>query len=214
MSEPTEDYMKLHEKKHANAKILSDTYTLHHMEAYTEAAKKHLLNEKGEVIALRFKEGHKGKSGRDVRKDFVKSMRDFYKGKLETRFGAKNLEDDDVKKLLGAFYGFHDEEVQGLLDSHREKFTPGFYQESLGPHLSQQVRKLAYAQATDHIGQNEATEIAKKIGIEDLLTAPPDDKEARALLNRWRDNEGKLTPKDLQELVGGKLKEYKKKKAA
>lgn len=146
---------------------LIDTLDVHHHEAYTSAAEKHLKDEKGEIDYKRLKEGK-------VQQDVAQTMVDFYVEKAKTKLGIpkeKKLSEEEIDMLLSAYANITKGELLELLREYKDDFKLAtFSQHVRDPQkgLLARVSAKMMPSATSHIEDTEKDkrDIIKAMGLE------------------------------------------------
>jgi hypothetical protein len=150
---------------------LVDTIELHHYQAYTSAAEKHLTTEGKKLDYKKLED-----SGTQER--FVQHMVDFYVERARERFGIskdKKLNDEEVDMLLGMYGNVTKGELLERIRENKGKFTLESFKGLLGTKEGRgilgQVRTKMLPGATSHIRDDphELEEIVKDMGIADKV---------------------------------------------
>jgi len=148
---------------------LVDTLDVHHHEAYTSAAEKHLMKADGNLDYKKLKDGK-------VQEDFAQTMVDFYIEKAKNKFGisqAKKLSEEETDMLLSAYANVTKGSLLELLRENKDEFKLQMFSTNVRSErgILAQVRARMTPSATSHIQDTseDKTDIVKEMGLEQMV---------------------------------------------
>lgn len=178
------------EKKRA-VRRLTDTLYLHHDEAYTTAAKEHLMTKEGAVDYTRLEDAA-------TQEKFAQRMTDFYVTKAREYLGIGKdvkLDANQINMLLMTYAGITKEELQQLVRESGEDFTLEHFK-SVADRLKQQVHQRLDATAGSHVKDEHKAGVIKEMGLEDIVdTSRMTTQQLTGLMSIYHANEGVIPPK-------------------
>lgn len=181
---------------------LIETLDVHHHEAYTAAAEKHL--KEGQVYKHdKLKEGK-------VQQGFAQSMVDFYVTKARERLGIakdKKLNDEEVDMLLMAYANITKGELLDLIREAKNKFTLSAFSTAVRDPdrgFLSQVRRRLEPSASAHIQDTleDKMRLVEDIGLKGKVD-PRYMTRTQVLrhASTYHRNQGVISPADYQDQV-------------
>ncbi len=170
---------------------LVDTIYIHHHEAYTSAAQKHLKDEKGLIDYSKLEDVA-------TQDKFAQEMTDFYVEKAKSYFGIgkdKELDEQQIEMLLMAYSGVTKTELFTLARKYGEDFTLPAYKQTIDDVQKSLMKKLTPL-TTAHVKDEHKGEIIQEMGLEDRIdSAKITTEELSALMHEYHNKGGMLDPR-------------------
>lgn len=184
------------EKKKA-AKLLADTIQMHHEQAYTTAAEKHLKNDKGLFDYSKLEDAA-------TQEKFAGHMTDFYVTKAREYFGVGKdvkLNEHQVDMLLAAYSGITKTELTDTIRKSGEDFTLDTFKSAVDQ-VRQQIGRRLDATAASHVKETHKAGIIKEMKLEDLVDATKMTAEqVIGLMHTYHANQGLVPAKSYKKEV-------------
>lgn len=186
-------------------KILA-TVDMHHSEAYTAAANKHLMGEDGLIDYNKLKDEKIGEKFADTMSDFIFDKAATYFGyKKEHEAITKKLKGDVFKKdaLMRAYSGSTQSQYRRFIATSKEKYT--FQQhtdEKFKGKLMEDVRATVGQAVGSHLNRSHIDDIIKYTDASKFFTTPKDVSLETALkLLNYHKQSGGLPQKDIDKIL-------------
>lgn len=184
------------EKKKANRK-LADTIQLHHEQAYTSAAEKHLKDKEGLFDYSKLENAA-------TQEKFAEHMADFYVTKARQYFGVGKdikLNEQQVDMLLSAYSGITKTELTDTIRKAGEDFTLDTFKSAVDQ-VRQQIGRRLDATAASHVKEEHKVGIIKEMKLEDLVDATKMTAEqVIGLMQTYHANQGLVPAKSYKKEV-------------
>lgn len=184
------------EKKKA-VKKLTDTIQLHHEQAYTSAAEKHLKDKGGLFDYGKLEDAA-------TQEKFAEHMADFYVTKARDYLGVGKdvkLNEHQVDMLLAAYSGITRSELLDVVRKSGEDFTLNAFK-AVVDRVMQQIGRRLDSTAASHVKAEHKVGIVKEMKLEDLVDPTKMTIEQVAeLMQAYHANEGVIPPKSYKKEI-------------
>jgi hypothetical protein len=206
------EFLQKHHKKHGTLSPAAEIAEDLALETYTAAKKKVLYDSKGKFHKEWLVDGDGKKSANDIVDDLANAHMDIYREKVKKLVAKEHQDDQDlVDGFVQSLYGVSLPFLKTRIGQNRRSWTATTYSQQVAPALYRHARERRDAVAADHFSQDDANSLLKHIpDLEARVSAMSVD-EARAVANRIEEN-GRLTPEDIDEIFHYKAKGNPKKK--
>lgn len=203
---PIDKYKRL--KKHA--KIILDTQSFFHREAYNTAEKEHLLNKEGNIDYERLKDNI------ELQEKFANTISNVYlEGAKKQLAIGKKLSELEENMLLNAYFGINKQTITEFVKKHQHELNFDRFFEIMSG-LKEEFAKQLYSTAAAHISRKHLDEVVKYTGADKYIKYENlSDVELKELLANY-ETYNSIQPylKEIKKSKPHLLKEEKNKKAS